>query len=108
MDSATLMQQLSGPASTVFALLLVGHFIRKDINRCNDLDREDRKQERDANQTERENTQQLHKDTIEKIVTTNQKVVEKVVMKAEETERLSERRFELLLSKTFFEKEDPV
>jgi hypothetical protein len=105
---------IAGPTSAVFVLLTVGWFLRIDINRRNDLDRQDREKERAEAQAERIKTQELHKtslselkDTINNMVISHQEVVNKVIAKTEETEKLAERRYELLLTRTFVEKGDP-
>lgn len=103
--------QLTGPVAALMVLWWVFHLQRQDLNKKNDQDREDRKLEREAAQAEREKTQQLHKDSItelkdsiNKMVVSHQEVVSTVVKKAEETERLAEKRFEIVLMQTLAQK----
>lgn len=105
------VSQLTGPVAALVILLLIFHLQRQDIITRNQQDREDRKVERESSQSEREKTQQLHKDSItelkesiNKMVESHQQVVSTVVKKAEETERLAEKRFELVLMQTLAQK----
>ncbi len=116
---------ITGPASALFLLLIVGYYWRKDINDRNQLDREDRAKERAENAAERTESQRLYKETISELTTTfkqsiselkgsfselsgsHQAVAEKVIARGEETERLSEARYNLLLTQTLKMKGEP-
>ncbi len=105
----------AGTSSAVFVLLTVGWFLRKDINTRNQLDREDRARERQESSAERTETQRLHKESITELktsisemVASHQAVVARVIAKAEETERLSEGRYSLLLTQTLKSKSQPT
>ena len=86
--------------ASVAVLLLVIHTYRKDVTKQREDDRADREKERLEHAKQQEALTAVFRATVQELVETHKSSLEKVLQKAETSERLGEERYKMVLEQT--------